>query len=585
MAKRFALLVGIDLYLDNKARKVTINNLHGCVNDVKAVEAFLNSEYGLKNPVVLTSSIPEPVDYCCGQQALRRWDLNNWLRKLNKKGVYVVVILDSCYAAATWRGSVEGTLRTPHWPIVPNLPFDKFIEEDIDPTSSNRNAKAEVSWGTNPEGFTLMAACGDDEGAAETVIDGRSIGAFTHALLSCLEQGSPRGTLVNYLTLCDQVARLLKETQLKLQNPKVSGHDRLLFYSSSEPLPWIYRSRTEGDKIIVPAGKMHGVHPRSEFMLIHPIPKIIISIEEAHDFECSARISPEIEQMLKNRECTGIPSRWSLGESTLRVLIDGDFGERFEESLFESLQSRIASPIEVIRVGETDEWDSNLLLLEKGEDGTHIMGPESLIGYSGPLRGIQLKDNDIKRLTQDAAIALSHLTRFNQILNLQPRVSKKPPPFEVTLKNNTEKECSPDEPPYEMVIENKSDDVLYFTVMSFGPGFNIKQLWPSGHSMEVGRGAQKEFAFNIYISHELQGIQLSDGAATHRDILRTIVTTHSIAWTSLELPHVWEAHPMCPNLLVKSSRDAEFSEPKKKHEMWVHDIRILTSAEQPNRNI
>jgi hypothetical protein len=157
--KRYAVLVGIELYLNNGSRKLengqplSVSNLEGCVNDVKSFESFIQEKYQLDNTAILTSSAPdtidkrpmiprEPldlwptfnarnlfffhfsghgarlkpvksspagrpndpslltVDFCCGQREVRGWQLNHWLKRLNEKEVQVVVVLDSCHAGA-----------------------------------------------------------------------------------------------------------------------------------------------------------------------------------------------------------------------------------------------------------------------------------------------------------------------------------------------------------------------------------------------------------------------------------------------------------------------------------------------------
>ena len=61
-AKRFALLVGIDLYQCDGSRKrvggepVSLKSLHGCVNDVQALKDFLRSKFQVDDPWDLTSS-------------------------------------------------------------------------------------------------------------------------------------------------------------------------------------------------------------------------------------------------------------------------------------------------------------------------------------------------------------------------------------------------------------------------------------------------------------------------------------------------------------------------------------------------
>jgi len=64
LPKRFALLVGIDFYLNDGSRKsqngnpLSLGNLQGCVNDVEDIEKFLHGEFGLTEARVLASSMP-----------------------------------------------------------------------------------------------------------------------------------------------------------------------------------------------------------------------------------------------------------------------------------------------------------------------------------------------------------------------------------------------------------------------------------------------------------------------------------------------------------------------------------------------
>lgn len=66
--KRFALLVGIDLYLNDGSRNfengnpLSLSNLQGCVNDVQAMKELLRNEFQLNKPSVLTSSVAELID-------------------------------------------------------------------------------------------------------------------------------------------------------------------------------------------------------------------------------------------------------------------------------------------------------------------------------------------------------------------------------------------------------------------------------------------------------------------------------------------------------------------------------------------
>lgn len=104
------------------------------------------------------------VDYCCGKPAVRGWQLNVWLNELNEKKVQVIVSLDSCYSGGAWRGNRR--FRTPEdWTPPLNLPADEAAATEAPSMSNDRNTELEVSWGINPEGFILMAACKSNQRA------------------------------------------------------------------------------------------------------------------------------------------------------------------------------------------------------------------------------------------------------------------------------------------------------------------------------------------------------------------------------------------------------------------------------------
>jgi hypothetical protein len=62
-AKRYALLVGIDLYFNNGAReqnrntKLLSNNLQGCFNDVMGMESLLRKRHQLESIDILASPL------------------------------------------------------------------------------------------------------------------------------------------------------------------------------------------------------------------------------------------------------------------------------------------------------------------------------------------------------------------------------------------------------------------------------------------------------------------------------------------------------------------------------------------------
>ncbi|UKZ79311.1 hypothetical protein TrVFT333_007061 [Trichoderma virens FT-333] len=271
--------------LNDKSRKLSIKNLHGCVNDVKALKAFLDSKYEFKNPVVFTSptlekessealptyaNIKRQFDAIYDQASARDiffFHFSGHGEQLDRVKASPagrshdasLITADFCcgqpasHAAGSWRRPNTYTMRTPGWSAVPNLLIDELtVKYEAHTESCTRDAKSEVSWLINPEGFTLMAACDDKEAAAEITVNGKVVGALTYTLLNYLEQGFVNGICVDYLTIRHQVAQQLKKQGCEHQKPKIYGRHRLLFLGSIEPfLTVFYTVRIEGDRVII----------------------------------------------------------------------------------------------------------------------------------------------------------------------------------------------------------------------------------------------------------------------------------------------------------------------------------------------
>ncbi|KAH7009353.1 caspase domain-containing protein [Microdochium trichocladiopsis] len=537
LPKRFALLVGIDLYFNDGSRKNengephSLRELRGCANDVRAVAELLRNEFQLEEPRILTSPLTlssftcpteptEPsdwnstlaeqagpgdlfffhfsghgarlqptsksppgrltdpslmtMDFCCGKPAL-----NEWLKRLNEKQIRTIVILDSCHSGGAW--------RTEGWTNVPNLPADEEAITETAVESGSRDGELEMSWSINPDGFTLMAACESHEGAAEKTVNGTSYGAFTHGLLACLKQNRPSEAIVTYRNLRDQVVKW---------TPRVYGRDRLAFFGDEEPFsatPLVVR--LEGENIYLPIGKVHGVREKSEFTTYPPTSHITFSVDRVDDFECSARVPSALHaQTLHQHNNQIVPRRYGPDSAVFRMT-------------------------------------------QRGNDGINLAGSPSLTGYEVPVRGLDLTGVNTAQRATKSAVALAHLTRFRQILSLSGNASQQLGPFELTLKPKISGGNLSGGQGIEFVFRNTSESQLHFTVLVLSPGFHVKQLYPSeDFPKSVDPGHEVLFTFNLTVPDPLNGYE------EQRDIIRTVVTRGmQLSWKSLELPDIWNA--------------------------------------------
>ncbi|KAI0887518.1 caspase domain-containing protein [Annulohypoxylon maeteangense] len=583
--KRFALLVGVDLYLDDKSGTSRINNLEGCINDVQIIKELLN-KFEFHKLRTLTSSLSSesrtapceprecwptyenikneflkvteeanagdlfffhfsghgarlktaygssggrtddpsllPMDVCCGKPAVRGWELNDWLQTLNRKGVQVVVSLDSCYSAGAWRN--EGSLRSPtDWIPPPSLSIGEAATRGPLSEPNNRHGQLDISWDINPEMFTMMAACGSQQAAAEKAIGGRTYGVFTHALCTFFEENQAITTYPTYRTVHDSIERLMSP-----QTPQFYGRVRLAFLGQQEPFSVAPVVATVDRNIAtLPVGKLHGVEKGAEFRAFPPTTAGVLSIFEVGDVESKAKLSSASATNLVKL----FPHRWSSGKIS-KVSVQAI--PQFQKTLYEGLVNKIASGVEVGEVAnfeqEHDPSVSIFRLAKTANGGIDISGPSPLMGYEGPVRGLEIKGESDDAQAQESAIALSHLVRFEQILKLRDYKSSEKPPFKVTIETLGEKK--------KFRFENQDKDDLHFTVINLGPGFHIGQLYPADdHPKTIPKGETDWFSFCLSVPDELE----RDGTG-HRDIIRTVVTRHGkLLCKTWELPDIWNA--------------------------------------------
>ncbi|KAH7146312.1 caspase domain-containing protein [Dactylonectria macrodidyma] len=657
--RRFALLVGINLYLKNgtnKKRDAAINDLGGCVNDINLMKAVVRDRFGVTNPVVLTSSPgdragqfrkpKEPadllptytnierafaavtaetragdifffhysghggllpcvagspngrrqdpslltVDFCLNGPPVRGWELNKWLKRLNAKGVQVIVILDSCYSGGSWRNDQK--VRTPaDWDDDPDegdegeageageageegekTPEDAndetSAEQSTEPSteSSLRNAALEKSWSINPDGFTLMAACKADEVAKEVKVNGKSYGAFTHELVKLL---SFRDTTPStYCVLREKVAERLETHK---QHPEVFGRDRLVFFDNYEPFltnPLV--SRVEGTDIIVPIGRVHGVRRGTQFAQIPLFRGVFFDVYKINEGDCRATLS---SGNLATGQCSVevVTSKWGLGDETFKVYVHEALGDEFQEALYKRLGQLLTGNIEVEEFYGSPPNKEVLTLTKQRPDGVAVSGPSSLIGYEGPLQCLDLKGTSDLQLAARAAVALAHLARFSQILFDLPEEScQESPPFEFSITETS----NPGDANLKVkfVFKNTGDGDLYLNVLSLHPGFGVRQIYPGTRSRDaMGPGKSVSFTMGIKFPSEIWS--RANRPESQRDMIRVIATSgEDVSWRSLELPDIWQVDQVEVRDQASNGRDFRILEDE--FRWWVVDHEI-----------
>ncbi|KAF6828725.1 hypothetical protein CMUS01_08463 [Colletotrichum musicola] len=245
-------------------------------------------------------------------------------------------------------------------------------------------------------------------------------------------------------------------------------------------------------------------------------------------------------------------------ERTFSVVADAGLGPVFPQLLFAALVDRVAGHLEICASSGTtaDSEDGFLVRQSSNGDGLVICGPAAVIGYEGPVRGLSLQHDDKEELATASAVALSHLGRFRHVLTLPSAALGGDKPFVFLFQNSI------------------TDKVLYLTVISLGSAFDIVQLYPpTDGAVAVETGKSIRFSM-IGVPNELR---LAAGRTSHRDIIRTIVTSEPYKWKSLELPEIWDSRRVRPSNDSPPDRRAERSDGGAT--WWMEDQVMFTASE------
>ena len=540
-----------------------------------------------------------PMDFCQGQPAVRGWILNHWLRRLYQKGVEVVVSLDSCYSGGAWR--TDGMKRTvgEDWQPPVNLPADEEQALGInanDVPSIERNAVPVDSWGINPYNFTLMAACKSNQSAQECrQADGKICGVFTAALVSHLHSDS---RLKTYRAVCAAVKGKFEANSMA-QTPVVYGHDRLQFLGTTEPccaMPLYVR--VEKGSIRIPEGTIHGVTPGTEYTgLSSGAHKLVV--EDVDDTASFIKIPDNTLSVWKSGDEI-YRSRLSTSQP-FRVLVDPSLPGAFNERLLRKLKQHVHGPVEVVAAGTYEDRSKTAVELkcndgkielykqQSGEDHRATTVKDTYCswlfskltrhdsGAQEKVPGLELPCatvHDFEQATISSASAIIHLLRYQQIFDLRDLSPNANVPFTVKLMDeNRSSELSKGQKVFSstkvrIVFQNLSSETLYFTVLTFGPGHHINQLYPgSESSRRVAPGSSnRECRFRLQLPENLQ-------PGLYKDVLRIFATnTRDVSLKGLELPDIW-SEGQTFHSTSGPLRDVRLVE---EFEWWIDDFEMWT---------
>jgi hypothetical protein len=472
------------------------------------------------------------------------------LRRMVDKGLVVTVALDCCFSGAVSRGD-----RVRAMEYDPSFDADRAEQEQEFKAAlgiPRRDARIDRDWLVNPQGYTILTACGPHEKAMEVLVNKtQKRGALTHHLLKGLTTLAKVEEAVSHRSLHEMVVSMMQASGCS-QTPMRYGNTRLSFFGlllNPASLTTLPVNKIEGSKIFIKAGQVHGISIGDEFA-IHK--SLSTASSRRHHAKRQFRVSNvwafESELIMFQDIRTSSPA-FPFSMKDLEIL------KATQLSTVSSERIKVWLPEELIH---EKKWADRSKLLqyfetitEEGEKDLCIF--QLTINKSNAYEIVgEAQENMLQLPTIDAGLGdsfsmimetLQHVATFKYFEGLGNLLPSPEFRAKYTIKSNVE--CAPDGifrvsdgGTFGFNIENHADHPLYMAVFDFAPSWGVNNLVSGSGGDDyvlvppaLGRkSGHKEIKLKMTIPSHLK---LRTQA---RDVIKVFITDKPISFPGMVLP-------------------------------------------------
>lgn len=525
-------------------------------------------------------------------QYLRDIELAHILKKMVDKGLIVTVVLDSCHSGGATKG-VDSDIRgldvvdqTPRLTESLVASPEELVATWETLTRGTRNVTGASGWLPEQRGYTLLAACRDNEVAQEYAFDGNERnGALTYWLLESLKK---LGTGVTYKVLHNRLLAKI-HSQFEQQTPMLQGEsDRLIFGSISASYQLavpVMKVDLAKNRVRLQAGEANAIMRGAEFT--------IYSLGTTNLKQTNKRVAlvqitelgavdswAEIKQMLGENKIENIeqgatalllhpnvklvrkvrllPTKSALSELEIaKPTVEGNAWIEFVSGDKKSDEA-VAYQVSINEKGEYEILDPGGIPIANLQPVLKVSDPDAAASVVNRLVHLSKYQAVLQLDNNDPVSALAGKIKVELCKAGENRSLK---PFDESGKIPT---LNIDEYAY-LSIRNESSQTLNVTVLAIQPDWSIGKLHPSNADfviLEAGKELKPPIRFRT---------SLPEGYTKGADIIKVFATVGATSFDWLKLPALDN-----PRTVVQGRRPSNPLEDL---------LAVIGNENPPNRNL
>ncbi|KAF4451968.1 Metacaspase-1A [Fusarium albosuccineum] len=483
------------------------------------------------------------------------------LRRMVDKGLVVTVVLDCCFSGAVSRGDHGPGFRIRTMEYDPTLDADRSQQDQeckLALGSSGRNARLDRDWLVDPQGYTIITACGPHEKALEVLVNKKQKrGALTYYLFKALTTLSKLQDNVSHQSLHEMVVSMMQssgcgQTPMRYGNTRLSFFGSLLDPESLNALP-VYM---KGDStLFIKAGQVHGISVGDEFTVyrvLSPGTNLPTGDSDAKESFKVKSVWAFESELKTSQDSRTMSSQFSHRMKDLGIL------KATQLSRISSQRIKVWLPPGLIRAKKwedkanlfqylqivTDSEEQSLCMFQLT---TNKSNEYEIVGEAQEnMLELPILDVDSEDSFPTMMGILHHLATFKYFEGLDNRLPS--PEFRATYTINPTVDSTRngifkvlDGGIFEFIIENHADQPSYAAIFGFDPSWGVKNLVAqSGGDDYVlvppadgQNSGSKQIKLRMTIPTHYQPRTQDDQV---RDVIKVFITNKPISFPGLVLP-------------------------------------------------